>query len=93
MNTRQFSKGVKAAVSSLKTTLSQSRVPSRYSAAKKRIVCKHCGSDGFFNPQLLNLAGNVTVGKYLAGVNCLECTNCGCLELFSSTPSVDDQDS
>jgi DNA-directed RNA polymerase subunit RPC12/RpoP len=93
MTPKQIEKGLRAAVSSLKSSWSEDKTPARYSAAGLGIVCQHCGSDLFFKRQLSSVTyiGTMPVGDGLNRLHAVVCATCSRAELFASEPLASGQ--
>ena len=82
----QIAKGLRAAAAAFKSTIEAEKSAQRYEAAKKKIVCVHCGGDAFFK-------GGVSAGGYgvvagapfdVSGLEVLICSQCRRAEVFAA---------
>ena len=90
MNSKQLSKGVRAAVSKFESSLKEGKTPARYRMAMKKIVCAHCGADQFLKGNISNLTGGIMASGRSSGLHSLVCVGCSRVELFAAEPTKDE---
>lgn len=92
MNTKQISKGLRAAAAKFKSSLREDKVAARYQVAAKKVQFQHCETDRFFkstrpSSSLGYVAVNDAVPGGARGLHALVCANCGCVALFGVAPA------